>query len=123
MRWKHGEVRLLSKWDGTFQLEQDYKHLNSIDLQNPNTLHFLCFFLVSLYYVDVENMLNASNIANLKMVQERCEKEFCEYSDVATSHGKLGFNSSDIALIGQQFFHDSRHQVVSHLTENSWGQR
>lgn len=35
----------------------------------------------------------------------------------------LRFNSSDIALIGQQFFHDSRHQVVSHLTENSWGQR
>ncbi|CAJ1456730.1 unnamed protein product [Effrenium voratum] len=35
----------------------------------------------------------------------------------------LRYNSSDIALIGQQFFHDSRHQIVSHLTENSWGQR
>jgi len=35
----------------------------------------------------------------------------------------LRYNSSDIGLIGQQFFHDSKKQVVSHLTENSWGQR
>ncbi|CAE7883745.1 MCA1, partial [Symbiodinium sp. KB8] len=35
----------------------------------------------------------------------------------------LRWNSSEIALIGQQFFHDSRSQIVSHLTENSWGQR
>eukprot|EP00930_Biecheleria_cincta_P047104 TRINITY_DN32591_c0_g1_i1.p1 TRINITY_DN32591_c0_g1~~TRINITY_DN32591_c0_g1_i1.p1 ORF type:complete len:421 (-),score=56.56 TRINITY_DN32591_c0_g1_i1:488-1750(-) len=35
----------------------------------------------------------------------------------------LRYNSSDIMLIGQQFFHDSKKQIVSHLTENTWGQR
>ncbi|CAE8646313.1 unnamed protein product, partial [Polarella glacialis] len=33
----------------------------------------------------------------------------------------LKYNSSDVMFIGQQFFHDSKQELVSHLTENSWG--